>query len=400
MREIGLLKDAAVLIAGGRIVAVKPTRAMLRDPWVKQHRRELFEFDCSGMVVLPGFVDSHTHPVFAAPRLLDFERRIAGESYEQIAATGGGIRASVQGVRKSKEEKLADLVLAVLREMASQGTTTVEAKSGYGLEPDAELKSLRAIRRAARQWSGTVVPTLLGAHAVPSEAASAAAYVERVCKEMIPAAARQKLAKFVNVFCERGAFTPEQTEKVLAAAVENDLEVRIHVGQLSRTPLAPLLQYGPLSLDHMDHVSDEDSSALAHLDVVATLVPGSNFFLAHPYPPARRLIDAGVPVALATDYNPGSSPTSSMPFICSLACTQMRMSPEEALVAATINGAYALDLARSKGSLMAGKDADLAFFRLDDYREIPYWFGSNHCAATMMAGRFSDSGGDALRSFG
>jgi len=396
MKNVCPMKDGAVLIAGGRIVSVKPTPKMLRDPWVKQHRRELFELDCSGMVVLPGFVDSHTHPVFTAPRLIDFERRIAGESYEQIAQAGGGIRASLEGVRKAKEGDLAAVVLDVLREMASQGTTTVEAKSGYGLEAVAELKSLRAIRRAAQQWSGTVVPTLLGAHTVPPDAASADAYVEQVCREMIPEAARQGLAKFVDVFCERGAFTPEQTTQVLAAAGEHDLKVRLHLGQLSRARLEPILQYRPLALDHMDHVGDEDISLLAHMDVVVTLLPGANYFLGHRYPPARKLLDAGVPVALATDYNPGSSPTSSMPFICSLACTQMRMSPEEALVAATINGAYALGLQASKGSLRPGKDADLAFFRLDDYREIPYWFGANHCAATMMAGRFCDLPGQSF----
>jgi len=391
MRDIGLVRDGALLISGGKIVAVGTTRELLQDKWIKQHRRELIELDCDGRVVVPGFVDSHTHPVFTAPRLIDFEKRIAGSTYEEIARAGGGIRASIEPVRRASEIALAEFALGAFREMAAHGTTTVEAKSGYGLTAESEIKSLKAIRKAASQWQGTVVATLLAAHVPPPEAKdNPDRYVDEICEEMIPAVARQKLTKFVDVFIERGAFTMEQAERIFASAQAHGLGIRAHVGQLSHTDLKPLLKHLPQSIDHVDHIAHDEITMLARTDVVATLVPGANYFLGHKYPDARKLIEAGVPLALATDYNPGSSPTASMPFVFSLACTQMRMSPEEALVAGTINGAYALGLEAAKGSLEAGKDADLAVFEIEDYREIPYWFGSNHCTATMMAGRFFD----------
>ena len=391
MREIGLLKDAAVLIVEGRIVAVGGGREVLRNPWLKQHGAEVMELDCRGKVVLPGFVDSHTHPAFVRPRLGDFERRVAGASYEEIAGAGGGILCSVAEVRAASEAKLADHVYAALRQAQSQGTTTLEAKSGYGLDAASEIKSLGAIRRAARHWNGRVVATFLGAHAVPPEfEKTPQRYVELLCAELMPTVARQKLAQYVDVFCERGAFTLAQTERMVSAAARLGLRSRLHVGQLTHTPLAALLKLGPVSMDHLDCLQKADVAALAASDTVATLLPGANYFLAAKYPPARRLIDAGAAVALATDYNPGTSPTISMPMVLSLACTQMRMSVEEALTAACINGACALELGERKGSVEAGKDADLAFFELDDYRELAYWFGGNACAAVMTAGRFAD----------
>jgi len=394
MREIGVIADGAALISGGQIVAVGTTRELLRSPWLKQNRNEVIELDCRGKVVLPGFVDSHTHPVFAAPRLVDFAQRIAGAGYEEIAAAGGGIRASIDGVRRASESVLADRVLAALRQAQSQGTTTVEAKSGYGLDAASELKSLRAIRRAAECWQGTVVPTFLGAHVPPPEfKQNPDEYVELLCQQMLPRVARQKLAQYVDVFCERGAFTAAQTDGILQRAAELGLRTRVHVCQLTNTPLAAVLAHAPVSLDHLDCLEKADIAALAASDTVATLLPGANYFLAtKKYPPARKLIDAGCAVALATDFNPGTSPTISMPMTLSLACTQMRMTVEEALTAATINGAHALELGGRKGSIEAGKDADLAFFELDDYRELPYWFGANHCAAVMIAGRFADLG--------
>jgi imidazolonepropionase len=392
MREIGVLKDAAVLIVGGRIAEVGSGRQVLRNAWLRQHGTEVMELDCRGKVVLPGFVDSHTHPAFVRPRLLDFEQRVAGATYEDIAGARGGIRTSMADVRAASEAKLADHVYAALRQAQSQGTTTLEAKSGYGLDSVSEIKSLRAIRRAARQWTGTVVRTFLGAHVVPPEfEKTPQRYVELLCAELMPSIARQKLAQYVDVFCERGAFTLAQTERIVSAAARLGLRSRLHVGQLTHTPLASLLKLHPASVDHLDCLDKADVAALAASDTVATLLPGANYFLAaKQYPPARRLIDAGAVVALATDYNPGTSPTISMPMVLSLACTQMRMGVEEALTAACINGACALELGERKGSVEAGKDADLAFFDLDDYRELPYWFGGNHCAAVMMAGRFAD----------
>jgi imidazolonepropionase len=388
LRELGIITDAAVLCLGGKIVSVGAIKDALRDPWIRRNRRHVTEIDCSGKVVIPGFVDSHTHPVFLEPRLVDFEKRIEGASYEQIAAAGGGIRSSLEGVRKAKKNALAAKVLTALHAMAAYGTTTVEAKSGYGLTLDSELKSLEAIKQAATNWPGTVVPTLLGAHVVPKEFQDCSQkYVEIVCKEMIPSAARRKLARFVDVFCDKGAFTPEQTEQILEAARQNGLRVRAHMGQLSETRLGPFLKFGPASFDHLDHVHAEDVRALAKTDTVATLVPGANYFLGvKVYPNARHLIDSGVTVALATDYNPGTSPTISMPMALSLACTHMKMSPAEAITAATINGAWALGIPDRKGSIEPGKDADLAVFDVRDYREIPYWFGSNHCEMTIFNG--------------
>jgi imidazolonepropionase len=388
LKQLGVIEDGAVLCLGGKIVSVGATKDALRDPWLKKNRKKVTEIDCSGKVVLPGFVDSHTHPVFVSPRLLDFEKRIEGASYEEIASVGGGIRSSLEGVRNAAKRVLAEKVLAVLRDMAAHGTTTVEAKSGYGLTVESELKSLEAIRAAALRWPGTVIATLLGAHVVPKEfAGRSQKYVELVCKEMIPQAAKRKLAQFVDVFCDQGAFTAEETEQIFEAAQQHGLRVRAHLGQLSETPLRPFLRFNPASFDHMDHVNADDIAELARHDTVATLVPGANYFLGmKEYPQARQLTDAGVPVALATDYNPGTSPTLSMPMAMSLACTHMKMSPAEAIAAATINGAWALRVADRKGSIEAGKDADLAIFAVRDYREIPYWFGANRCELTIMNG--------------
>ena len=424
MLDLGIVEDGAILITDGRIAGVGSTDEVTRGKRLASGFFE--EIDCSHNVVLPGFVDSHTHPVFTAPRLIDFEKRIAGASYEEIAGAGGGIRASLRGVREASTETLAAHVLKALDEMAAHGTTTVEAKSGYGLSFDAEMKSLEAIREAANDWTGTVVPTLLGAHVMaPEYVGNPEEYVRIVCEEMIPAVANTKgllgtsekqisrgrlrrpelklrpteparddnsgcsvrLAEFVDAFIERGAFTMEQSQRILRAAVAHNLGVRVHVCQLTPASLAPLLEFHPASLDHMDFVSDEDIATLARLDTVATLVPAANYFLGlKDFPPARKLIDSGVPVALATDYNPGTSPTPSMPFVLSAACTHMKMSPAEAIVAATYNGACALRLQGRKGSLEPGKDADIAIFDADDYRELAYWFGVNRCRETLLNG--------------
>jgi imidazolonepropionase len=388
LKELGIIEDGAVLCLGGKIVSVGTTKDALRDPWLKKNRKKVTEIDCAGKAVLPGFVDSHTHPVFVSPRLVDFEKRIEGASYEEIAAAGGGIRSSVEGVRTVGKQVLVEKLLAVLRDMAAHGTTTVEAKSGYGLTVESEMKSLEAIRDAASLWPGSVIATLLGAHVVPKEfQGRSPKYVELVCKEMIPLAAKRKLAQFVDVFCDKGAFTAAEAEQVFEAATQHGLSVRAHVGQLSETKLRPLLRFNPASFDHMDHVSEDDIAELARHDTVATLVPGANYFLGlEEYPQARKLIDAGVPVALATDYNPGTSPTLSMPMAMSLACTHMKMTPAEAIGAATINGAWALRVADRKGTIEPGKDADLGVFAVDDYREIPYWFGANRCSLTVIHG--------------
>lgn len=327
LQELSIIKDGAVLCSGGKIVSACKTKEALRDPWIKKNRKKIVEIDCAGQVVLPGFVDSHTHPVFVEPRLVDFEKRITGATYEQIAEAGGGIRSSVEGVRNAGRKLLTDKVLSALHEMAEQGTTTVEAKSGYGLTLASEIKSLEAIRGAAVKWPGTVVATLLGAHVVPGEFHGRAhEYVEVVCKQMIPLVAERRLAQFVDVFTDRGAFSAEDTEKIFDAAKKHGLGVRAHVCQLSEAALRPLLRFNVASFDHMDHVSENDVRLLAKTETVATLVPGANYFLGlEKFPPARKLIESGVAVALATDYNPGSSPMLSMPFVLSLACTHLKI---------------------------------------------------------------------------
>jgi len=384
MCELAIIQDGAVLITGEKIVAVGTTDEVTKHELAKQAE----ETDCSGKVVLPGFIDSHTHPVFTTPRLIDFEKRIAGASYEEIATAGGGIRASLRGVRESSREVLAAHVLSALDEMAAQGTTTMEAKSGYGLSFAAEIKSLEAIREASSQWPGTVVSTLLAAHVFPPEyRENHDEYVRLICDEMIPAVSEGRLAEFVDVFCERGAFSLQRSEGILRAAVNHGLGVRAHVCQLTLTNLAPLIGLHPASLDHMDFVTDDDISALARVDTVVTLLPAANYFLGlRSFPPARKLIDSGVAVALATDYNPGTAPTPSMPFVLSAACTHMKMSPAEAITAATYNGACALRLQRRKGSLEPGKEADLAIFDAKDYRELAYWFGVSRCCETFLRG--------------
>jgi imidazolonepropionase len=395
LSDLDILEDAAILCVGGKIVSVGKTKDALRDPWLKKNRKKVIEIDCEEQVALPGFVDAHTHPVFMNPRLVDFEKRISGATYEEIADAGGGIRSSIEGVRKAAKSALAQKVLDALHEMTEYGTTTVEAKSGYGLSVESELKSLVAIRDAAARWPGTVVTTLLGAHVVPKEFKDRRQkYVDEVCQRMIPQAAKKELAQFVDVFCDKGAFTAEESEQIFEAAEKNGLAVRAHMCQLSETVLWPFLKFNPASFDHMDHVNEDDIPQLAKRDTLATLVPGANYFLGlKDYPPARKLIDAGVPVALATDYNPGTSPTMSMPFAMSLACTHMKMSPAEAIAAATINGAHSLRVADRKGSIEPGKDADLAVFDVKDYREIAYWVAANKCAFTVLNGTMVASGG-------
>jgi imidazolonepropionase len=392
LSNLEIIKDAAVLCVAGKVVSVGTTKDAIRDAWLKKHHKRVVEIDCRKHVALPGFVDSHTHPVFTGPRLIDFEKRICGASYEEIAEAGGGIRSSLDGVRKSSKSTLADKVLTSFLKMQKHGTTTVEAKSGYGLSLESELKSLEAIRTARKQWAGTVVPTFLGAHTVPPEfRGSSQDYVDLVCNTMIPAVAKRKLAQFVDVFCDRGAFSAKETEQIFQAARRHGLAVRAHMGQLSETRLQPILRYQPASLDHMDHVNEADLPALARSGTIATLVPGANYFLGLTrYPDARRLIEAGVAVALATDFNPGSSPTLSMAMALSLACTHLKMSPAEAIAAATINGAWALGLANQKGSVEPGKDADLTVFEVDDYRELAYWFGVNRCMLTVVNGFLED----------
>lgn len=381
----GLYRGGAVLIEGDRIAAAGLRDVVARHPAAEKARL----LDAGGRVVLPGFVDSHSHPVFAAPRLRDFELRARGEGYREIAAEGGGILSSVDAVRKAAEAELADGLGRWCERFIECGTTTLEAKSGYGLDLPSELKSLRAIRRAAERTALELVPTFLGAHAVPPElAADPHRYVRVLCEEMIPAVAREKLARFADVFCDRGYFSEAQAETILRAAAEHGLRPRIHAEQLGRTGGAAVAaRVGAASADHLDHADAEDAAALKSAGVIATLVPAANYFLGLArYPDARRLIEAGVPVALATDFNPGTAPCWNMQMVLSLACTQLRMTPEEALAAATVNGAHALGLGDTHGRLEPGLQADLIVLDAADYREACYYFGANQVAMVMKRG--------------
>ncbi|HBT61612.1 MAG TPA: imidazolonepropionase [Elusimicrobia bacterium] len=384
MRGLGLVRDGAVLIEDGRILAAGLPEL------VRSHEGASSAgiIDAGGRVVLPGFVDSHSHPVFAEPRLKDFEARLQGRTYAEIAADGGGILSTVHGVRCASLAQLSDGLRRRAAQFIASGTTTLEAKSGYGLDLDSELKMLRAIKAAAEAGPLEIVATLLGAHALPAEMKhDREEYVRRVCEEMIPAAAREGLAAFVDVFCEKGFFTVAESERIFGAAAKAGLKPKMHAEQLSRSgSLSLARKAGAVSVDHLDRVDESDMGILAGSDMVATLLPGSNYFLAQPYPPARRLIDAGAAVALATDFNPGSCPCWDMRTILSIAATQMRMSPDETLVAATVNGAWAMGLGRTHGSLEAGKVADLVCYEARDYREIPYYFGAAGVAWTMKKG--------------
>lgn len=384
MASVGLHRDGAVLLDEGLVAAAGSRDQVMRHPDAGKAR----VLDMGGRVVLPGFVDSHTHPVFAAPRLKDFELRARGKTYEEIAAEGGGIRSSLSAVRGASEDRLVELLLARAGRFLECGTTTIEAKTGYGLDPDSELKCLRAIKRAAAASALEIVPTFLGAHAFPPEYSDRRqAYVDLLCREMVPAAAKEG-ARFVDAFCERGYFSEAEAEAVLKAGAAAGLGVKLHADQITRSGGARLAaRLGAVSADHLDHAAPEDLALLKESGTVAVLAPGANHFLGlSDYPPARRVIDAGVPVALATDFNPGTSPCWNMQQALALAVTRMRMTPEEALCAATINGACALGLAKTHGSLEPGKQADLAVLDCEDYREIPYWFGANIAAAVFKKG--------------
>ena len=391
MGDVGLLRNAALVIQNETVVRVGPG-ARARD-WPEARHAALV--DARGKVVLPGFVDSHTHALFAGARLDEYEARIRGATYAQIARAGGGIQASATQVRRMSQPALAGHLEHVIRRFLEYGTTTAEVKSGYGLEFGQELKMLRAIRAAGRRVSFDLIPTLL-AHAIPAQfRAARSQYVRRLIGRLIPAVARAGLAEFFDVFCDTGYFTLAETRTVLEAASRAGFKLKIHAEQMTRTGAARVAaQLGAVSMDHLEHLTESDIWALRTVQeargsrTIATLLPGSVLHLGGGvYPPARALMHAGIPVALATNFNPGSSPTLNMQVILSLACSQMRMSPAEALTAATINGAYAVGRGRLVGSLEAGKQADLVIMDVRDYREIPYFFGMNHCATVIKKGR-------------
>lgn len=385
MSEISIIKDGALLVRAGRFERVG-TRSEI-EPLIDSDCEVL---DAGGRVVLPGFVDAHAHPVFAGTRADEYEERARGATYQEIAARGGGIRSTV---RRTRAAGLDELVAAGKRYAGwflRNGTTTVEAKSGYGLTTEDELKILRAVRRLNEETPLRYVPTFLGAHDVPNEYRSRRAeYIGLVTEEMLPRVAKERLAEYCDVFCEEKVFTLDESRKILEAARRHGLKLRLHADQLTLSGGAHLAaELRATTADHLEHTDSYGIQALKAAEVQPVLLPGSVYALGSSrYPAAREMIEAGLAVVLATDFNPGSSPTPSMPMVLSLASTHMKMTPAESLTAATINAAYSLGLGDEVGSIEAGKRADFCIHDASDYREVAYFFGVEHAREVFVEGR-------------
>jgi imidazolonepropionase len=390
MRDLRVIRDGAILIEGERFAWIGPESDLPAELAGSVDR----EIDGEGGTALPGFVDAHTHLPFAGTRESEFNRRLRGESYEDIAASGGGIAATVKATRAADEAELIDLVLERTRRMAAWGTTTAEAKSGYGLNLEDELKQLSAVERARETSPVRLVPTCLAAHEFPpeldrSDPGQREAWMQEVVGEIMPAAVRRQLARFCDVFVERGVFTREEGARVLREGAALGLVPRIHADELSDSDAAVLAtELGAASADHLMYVSSRGIDALASSNTVANLLPATSYFLmSSRYAPARELIDRGAIVSLSTDCNPGSSMTESMQMVVQLASLQMKMTVEEALTAATLNSAYSLGLSAETGSLEEGKRADLIILDAPNYLHLVYHFGVNLVRMVFRDGR-------------
>jgi imidazolonepropionase len=378
-----IIQDGTLVIRNGRIEWIgrdSECSALLHDEQV---------IDAAGKIVLPGWVDSHTHLIFAGTREDEFEQRIEGRTYQEIAAQGGGINATVQHVRAATKDELKRQARRRLDRLLQFGVTTVEVKSGYGLTLADEIKCLEVIAELNAEGPLELVPTFLGAHAVPPEYRSnRQGYLRLMINEMLPEIARCRLARFCDVFCESGVFDLEESERILARARDLGFQLKVHADELTPLGGAELAaRLGAVSADHLLYVSDAGIDALAASGTVATLLPGTAFFLGLPYAPARKLIERGVTVALASDCNPGTCPTENLPLVGAMACTQMKMLPAEAITAMTLNGAAALGSSDRIGSLEVGKQADLIVCDVPDYRQIFYHFGVNHVWRVIKRGR-------------
>jgi imidazolonepropionase len=386
MSELAIIREGGMLIRDGKIDMVGPSSE------IEKNVGDAEVIDAKGRIVLPGFVDAHTHLVFAGSRLDDFERRARGETYEQIAKAGGGIWSTVTRTRAASETDLLQEAKKHAQWFLRCGTTTAEAKSGYGLTIDDELKILRTTQRLNQETALECVPTFLGAHAIPREdQGSPDRYVDLVIDEMLPRVATEKLAEFCDVFSERGYFDAAQTRKILTAAKKLGFKLRMHVDQLTNSGGARLAaEVGATTADHLEKADGEGIAAMKMANVQPVLLPGSVYALGSTmYPRAREMMEAGLAVVLATDFNPGSSPTPSMPMVLSLACTQMKMSPAEALTASTINAAYSLNRGHRIGSLESGKQANFAIYDCEDYRELAYWFGFPQAHSVYVRGKLA-----------
>src|SRR5438552_7350730 len=390
MSDLAIIRDGAMRISDGKIDSVGTSDE------IKKNAADAEIVDAGGQVILPGFVDAHAHPVFAGDRLDDFERRTRGETYEQIAAAGGGIWSTVEKTRAASEIDLFEQAKKHASWFLQCGTTTVEAKSGYVLTVDDELKILRVIRRLNDETPLEFVPTFLGAHAIPHEdRQSPERYVDLVINEMLPRVAKEKLEEFCDVFCEQGYFDIDQSKEILTTAKKLGLKLRIHADQLTNSGGAKLAaDMKATTADHLENTDERGIAAMKSERVQPVLLPGSVYALGSTcYPRAREMIEAGLAVVIATDFNPGSSPTASMPMILSLACTQMKMSPAEAITSSRINAAYSFGRSDKVGSLEAGKLANFSIVDCEDYRELAYWFGFSQAHSVYVRGERVWSGG-------
>lgn len=390
LRELSIIRDGAMLVQDGRVV----------QTGARSEIEKLIDADCEvidagGRVVAPGFVDAHTHPVFAGNRADEFEMRAAGKTYQEIAEAGGGIKSTVRKTRAASEDELFEASKRYGQWFLRTGTTTIEAKSGYGLTLEDELKMLRVIRRLNAETPLRYIPTFLGAHTVPDEYKdNRSAYVDLIVNEMIPRVVEEGLAQFCDVFCETGAFDVDESRRILQAARAHGMKLRVHADQLSLSGGSELAaELGAVTADHLEHAGQSQISNLKSANVQPVLLPASVLLIgSQRYPNARAMIEAGLAVVLATDFNPGSSPTPSMLFVLTLAATQMKMLPAEAITAATINAAYSLGLGDEIGSLESGKQADFVIYDCADYRELGYFAGIEHPVGVYVGGRLVSSG--------
>lgn len=383
MADSGLIENAFVQIENGRFLAVGPMSSLDRN-WNADE-----VIDCEDRLVLPGFVDSHTHLVFARGREAEYVDRIRGLSYEEIARRGGGILNSAARLREMSEEELLEGAIARAWEVLSWGTTTVEVKSGYGLTIEDELKMLRVARRIHEWCPIRVKTTFLGAHAVPLDyKGRQSEYVDLVIHEMLPRVAEEKLADYIDVFCDRGFFTVEETARILEAGAKYGLRPKIHANELANSGGVQVgVAHGALSVDHLECIGPEEIAVLKGSSTIPTALPGCSFFLGIDYAPARAMIEAGLPVCIASDFNPGSSPGGNMQYMMSLACTRMKLLPEEALAAITLNGAAALGMSEEIGSIEPGKRADLIITTpMDSLAAMPYYYCRDQVETVIVDG--------------
>jgi imidazolonepropionase len=385
MNDAAIVERTAVLVRGDTIASVGDERELRRSHPTAE------TIDCRDGVLTPGFVDSHTHAIFGRPRFEEQELRATGVPYMEIARRGGGIHASVRDLRSRDEEELLALAIPRLERLAASGVTTVEIKSGYGLTLDDELKTLRVVQRLSAVLPLRVVPTFLGAHEIPLEYRDGRRneYIDLLVREMIPAVAREKLARFADVFCEPGVYTVSESRHILDAARRHGLGIKLHADELEPGGGAELAaEMGAVSADHLAAVSESGIAALARSETIATLLPGTMLFLGKTrQAPARALVTGGAAIALATDFNPGTSPLTNFPLLMTLGVSQLHLSVAEALIASTVNGAAALGLADRIGQIAPGFSADLALHAVGDVRELPYWYGERRCIATWVAGK-------------